>query len=1805
MLFTKNVYFNPIATLWPYLLFESPCLSQIDPADLAWVFSREGSMKTARAGAVDWVMLWLAILLLCVAAGHAPVQGNGAAVGEAPGDLSSNQPAGSIRSSSGNAVTSSALFVPVILTASGRNHSFFTSELTLTNRGDREARLGYTYTAHAGGGSGTATEVLAPGEQKTQPDALEYLRRLGIPIPHSGNRIGTLRVEVSGSSEVGVSVRTTTSVPEGRAGLAYPGIAAADGFEEAVYLCGLRQNEKDRSNLAFQNMGAPGQGTVTLRTMVYSGKPENRSPHVLPDVALGPGGFHQYNAILDRAGFDNGYVRVERVSGTAPFYAYGVINDQANSDGSFVFPVAASSLMGTRGQTLPVIVDTGVYTSELMVTNFSDVAKTVTFRFRPEAVRTPDKTSLIERTFHPGHQVIVPNIVEVMRQMGTPGIGASGQTFAGALFATVAEGDMSGIAIGARTGSSDGRDGQYGVFYNAVPYGRAFLESAWVQALQQDEENRSNLALVNTGEVDDSPSVFRLDIYDGEAGALANTVAGLTVAAKGWHQINGILGNYAPETTQGYVRITRISGNNPFLAYGVINDGGAPGQRSGDGAYLPASGPRERTQDPGTEPPGAEPMTDREVLEVLYKATGGPNWRNRTNWLSDLPLSEWFGVETDNDGRVVRLDMAYYDQEWIDNNLSGPIPPELGELTGLESLQFRSNNLTGPIPAELGKLSNLESLDLGENDLSGPIPSELGRLSNLRGLYLHDNALEGPILEELGRLADLRGLYLHGNALEGPIPSELGNLSNLEWLALSWNDLSGPIPSELGRLANLRELYLQGNALEGPIPSELGNLSDLEILYIYRNNLTGLIPRSFLALRSLARLNVLHNAGLCAPGTSAFVGWLRGIDESEADLCNAADIAALRALFESAGGSSWTESAGWLGDGAVETWHGVTADSLGRVVAIDLTGNGLRGRLPYSLVELTRLTELRLADNPGLSGRLPSGLTRLTLRTLDFSGTGLCAPAEAFFRDWLAAIRSHEGTDAECAPLSDREILEILYDATGGPAWVNDRNWLSDAPLGEWYGVEVGEQGAVSTLRLRFNGLQGPIPGELGGLADLEYLNLYSNGLTGPVPSQLGHLANLRRFYLGRNRLTGRIPSTLGGLGNLTYLGINENDLSGLIPPELGGLANLYDLDLRGNRLSGSVPAALGKLSSLRSLRLGRNALSGSIPAALGNLDRLSEVNLSGNRLSGSIPPELGGLDRLEELYLGFNELTGSAPPELGGLTNLRRLALQSNAGMSGVLPAGLTNLAHLDTLQTTGTDLCAPSDAGFLEWLEGVPNRRVVVCDSDGRPAVAYLVQTVQSASFPVPLVAGKPALLRVFPTAARENAERLPRVRASFHLGEELVHVADIEGKPGPIPTGMDEGSLARSANALIPAGVIRPGLEMVIAIDPAGTLYPGLGVAKRFPDTGRLAVDVRDMPVLDLTLVPFLWTEEPDSKVVDVVAEMASDPEGHELLGLLRARLPVGELRVTAHEPVLSSSNNAFDLFAETRAIRTMEGGTGYFMGMLSGSFTGPGGIAGIEASISFSVPDAQTIAHEFGHNFSLPHAPCGGAGSPDPAYPTSDGTIAVWGYDFESGRMAPPTSFDVMGYCEGVWFSDYYFTKALNFRLEHEAELLGTGDAPPARSLLLWGGVDGDRNPFLEPAFVVQAPASLPRSTGEHQIIGRTAAGGELFSLSFDMPVVADGDGGSSFAFVLPVQPGWADQLASITLSGHGGSVTLDQDTDRPVTILRNARTRQIRAILRDAQVTPRNLDATVSAQSVETGLERLTSRGIPSPNDWAQ
>ncbi|MDE2929001.1 MAG: hypothetical protein OXT71_21655, partial [Acidobacteriota bacterium] len=802
---------------------------------------------------------------------------------------------------------------------------------------------------------------------------------------------------------------------------------------------------------------------------------------------------------------------------------------------------------------------------------------------------------------------------------------------------------------------------------------------------------------------------------------------------------------------------------------------------------------------------------------------------------------------------------------------------------------------------------------------------------------------------------------------------------------------------------------------------------------------------------------------------------------------------------------------------------------------------------------------------------------------------------------------------------SQRDVLTALYESTGGPDWFDSSNWGTRRPLGEWHGVTVDDDGRVTELDLYRNGLTGPIPPGLGDLTGLRALNLGWNGLTGPIPPEIGDLTRLTELRFEGNDLTGPIPPEVGNLTSLEILNFGQNDLTGPIPPGLGDLTSLRELWLHRNALTGPIPPGLGDLTSLRELRLHRNALTGPIPPGLADLTSLEILNFGQNDLTGPILPEIGNLTSLRELNLRANDLTGPIPPKLGNLTSLMELDISGNSGLTGSLPTELMGLDRLETLWAVGTGLCAPSDPGFRDWLERIDRLRVPTCVSDSA-IFAYLVQTVQSREFPVPLVAGEKALLRVFVTAASSTTGGIPPVQARFYVDGSEIHVVDIPGRPASLPTEVDEGDLSRSSNAEIPGEVIRPGLEMVVDIDPEETLDSGLVTASRIPDTGRMAVDVREMPVLHLTVVPFLWSEDPHRLVVETAEAMEADPEGHELLWETRTLLPIKDLEVTAHAPVMTSisPDEFFPLLGETQAIRAMEGGSGHYMGTISKpGRVGRAGQAPRPGRVSISKLNPTTIAHELGHNMSLYHAPCGGAEGPDPLFPFPDGSTGAWGYDFRyGGALASPGRPDLMSYCHPAGISDYHFANALRFRLVDEgppqaASLVAQDEgrtrpasliAQEAKSLLLWGGMDADGRPFLNPSFVVDAPSKLPRATGEHRITGRSGSGDELFSVGFTMPEVADGDGSSSFAFVLPVEPGWTVRLDSITLSGPGGSVRLDSDTDIPLYILVDPGTRQVRGILRD--LPQASASALVSRAGAES-LDVLFSRGVPDAAAWGQ
>ena len=515
--------------------------------------------------------------------------------------------------------------------------------------------------------------------------------------------------------------------------------------------------------------------------------------------------------------------------------------------------------------------------------------------------------------------------------------------------------------------------------------------------------------------------------------------------------------------------------------------------------------------------------TDRAALEALYNATDGANWTDNTNWLSNAALSQWHGVTTDGTtGRVTDLYLT-------DNNLSGEIPAELGDLSSLLNLYLWQNNLSGEIPAELGDLSNLLVLFLEDNNLSGAIPAELGDLTNLQSLYLAQNGLSGEIPAELGDLTNLQTLDLRNNNLSGEIPAELGDLSSLLNLFLDGNELSGEIPAELGDLSSLQNLYLRNNNLSGEIPAELGDLSSLLILDLQNNNLSGEIPAE------LGDLSSLQNLYLAQNGLSG---------EIPAELGDLSSLLYLYLWGTDVSGEIPAELGGLTSllvlDLARNNLSGEIPAALGGLTSLwslFLWGNKLSGEIPAALGDLTNLFDLDLAQND-LSGEIPAALGDLTnLETLYLNQNGLSGeiPAALGLTNLLKLNLSQNGLSGEIpAALGDLTNLQILD--------------LSQNGLSGEIPDELGDLTNLQRLYLNGNALDGSIPTELGGLTSLQQLSLSENGLTGAIPTELADLTNLQELYLNGNAdLTGPLPLDLMNLNDLTTVWIQN---TGLCAPE-------------------------------------------------------------------------------------------------------------------------------------------------------------------------------------------------------------------------------------------------------------------------------------------------------------------------------------------------------------------------------------------------------------------------------------------------------------------------------------------------------------------------------------------------------------------------------------------------------------------------------------------------------------------------------
>ena len=902
-------------------------------------------------------------------------------------------------------------------------------------------------------------------------------------------------------------------------------------------------------------------------------------------------------------------------------------------------------------------------------------------------------------------------------------------------------------------------------------------------------------------------------------------------------------------------------------------------------------------------------------------------------------------------------------------------------------------------------------------------------------------------------------------------------------------------------------------------------------------------------------------------------------------------------------------------------------EGLGGLQFLDLSHNFLRGLPDDIFADVASLDTLNLEEN--LLASLPQGVFgALTgLEHLDLSGNALTALPDGSFSGFTALEKLY----------LDDNWLTTVPEGIFADLTALDTLWLQGNALGTLPDGVFDNLSELRALDLSGNLLSALPQGAFDDLASLEYLAFSYNRLTALRDGVFDHITGVKELFFTRNRLGTLPDGVFDNLTKLEELFFGANRLTALPDGPFANLAAIERLSMTLNRLAKLPDGVFDGLSELHYLSFSRNRVTEVPDGVFDDLASLETLWMQGNGLTSLPEEVFGGTPELEFLSAYGNALTELPRGLFAGMTGLEVVWLEDNltdpfpltleavrtdnddplaegparigiavregapfdmrlvfGARGGEPPSTVVSIAAGDTLSRLVTVTRREGSVSQYIQFDSLPATPADLCDADlcfegitpaaGDPLVlvnppdlkveaqaAYLVQATQSYAGKVPLVANREALLRVFVTADFLNAYR-PAARATFFLDDQEIHVADLT-PPSGLPRRVDESGLNVSFNAMIPASVLRPGLEMVVEIDPDGTLSTIAGSRMRIPAAGRQSLDVRALPPMDVTLVPVAFgseiSEAENALVAALVEDMARD-DSEGALEPVRAMLPVSQLNVEARDPYVSWADTAegggFELLDEIRLLRYIEAGATnkHYHGIFAHPATrfpfnwGFGGVAYLSSWTGLTLSHlggvyrgeafAQTLAHELGHNLSLLHTPCGGPAGVDPDYPYPDAYIGVWGVDFtiggEFGHLLTPARYrDFMSYCDPAWTSDYSFTKALEYRMGLPPAPAAAGGGTAERTLLLWGGVrDGELR--LEPVFEWDAPVKLPASPGPYRLEGIDAAGGRMFSLSF-APERVD-HGGAGFLFAVPVEEGRPDELERVTLTGPEGFATLDRN-----------------------------------------------------------
>ncbi|KAF4351446.1 hypothetical protein F8388_024778 [Cannabis sativa] len=783
---------------------------------------------------------------------------------------------------------------------------------------------------------------------------------------------------------------------------------------------------------------------------------------------------------------------------------------------------------------------------------------------------------------------------------------------------------------------------------------------------------------------------------------------------------------------------------------------------------------------------------EREAL-LKFKTTLNDSEGDLSTWSNNSTTQnccEWRHISCDDQTNHV----VYVEVGGI-YTLGGEIDSSLAELHHLNTLNLYGMNISH-IPKFIGSFKELSFLNLYDNPISGIIPPQLGNLTQLESLHLESTSqmiIDNP--EWLSQLTSLKKLWLSNcRLLKVPDHTSSSSLShsnysftslqyleisqsfihpttitwllnstiNLEFIRLGDNNLSGTLLHNLlGNISSstrnsLHYLYLSSNQLGGLILNDFENtFPSLTDLYLDNNKLEGHFPNRLKTFPNLKTLDISDNQ---------FIGVLP-------DLSSMPNLISFKASNNKFSGTS-SESIGKLDN---LSYLDVSSNRLTGYIShvvnlqcpslkyLDISYNIdmlLKFNSKYPIIPSFNLATINLASCK-LGPELPNWLlTQTNLKHLDVSNSSISGPLPNWFPNITFNLKylnmSHNLLSNTLANFSLSQENNVIVDLSSNqfqgsvpPSLLvnTTRLYLSNNKFTEFSSslCEAKEQArSTEILDLSNNNLFDNIPNCWENFTQLVVLNLGYNKLFGNIPNSI-NMTSIKTLQLRHNNFSGKFPSSLKYCTSLEVLDLGSNSLEGSIPSWIGEeLNNLVFLSLKSNKFYGSIPLSLCQLTQIQILDFSSNDLSGPIPSCIKNFTAMVQINssettisshikirfrkscgldracnlgpvsyennasitwkgaqheyvkilgllrvidLSSNKLNGEIPMEVTHLSQLGALNLSRNNLSGKIPRKIGKLTNLQVLDFSYNK-INGEIPTSLAEVSSLSYLDLSNNRL-------------------------------------------------------------------------------------------------------------------------------------------------------------------------------------------------------------------------------------------------------------------------------------------------------------------------------------------------------------------------------------------------------------------------------------------------------------------------------------------------------------------------------------